>query len=323
MLFFKQINITHILVVHFEEIEFHLINELKLAKSRLLIAVAWISNPQIINTIIDLKKTEIDIEIIVDDNDINRKNLSYLIQHGININFVKNLIGPNSIMHNKFCVIDSFKVITGSYNWTMNANSNDENIVIIKDSDTASFYSHEFRRINLIENSNDKLSFDKKDTDEIIALLISEFKEIIRKNLVNGKLVPKSIANYESIKIKNRIRTLSEEVTNNEKSRAGSLGKYFDLFMKYGMFLNSLASEEEKAKARHSFSKDGLTNYDFKVNKLFKKFKHRAIHELVRKYADLFKKNMNEDEVNKILLVYQFLILEKNQLGKELGIIIN
>src|SRR5699024_5624515 len=37
-------------------------------------------------------------------------------------------------MHNKFCVIDKNVVITGSYNWTNRARSNDENITVITES---------------------------------------------------------------------------------------------------------------------------------------------------------------------------------------------
>lgn len=37
-------------------------------------------------------------------------------------------------MHNKFCVIDKNVVITGSYNWTRQARSNDENITVITES---------------------------------------------------------------------------------------------------------------------------------------------------------------------------------------------
>ncbi|TAE00475.1 MAG: hypothetical protein EAZ97_05805 [Bacteroidetes bacterium] len=33
-------------------------------------------------------------------------------------------------MHNKFCVIDSDIVLTGSYNWTNQAQRNDENITV-------------------------------------------------------------------------------------------------------------------------------------------------------------------------------------------------
>src|SRR5690606_40429761 len=39
-------------------------------------------------------------------------------------------------MHNKFCIVDDFAVITGSYNWTFKARLNDENIIIIKNQPT-------------------------------------------------------------------------------------------------------------------------------------------------------------------------------------------
>jgi phosphatidylserine/phosphatidylglycerophosphate/cardiolipin synthase-like enzyme len=51
-------------------------------------------------------------------------------------------------MHNKFCVIDNQKVITGSYNWSKNAeNKNDENVAVVYDNDFASDYSVEFKRL--------------------------------------------------------------------------------------------------------------------------------------------------------------------------------
>ena len=57
------------------------------------------------------------------------------------------------IMHNKFCVIDNQKVITGSYNWSEKAeNKNDENASVVYDNDIASNYSVEFRR--LFESDN-------------------------------------------------------------------------------------------------------------------------------------------------------------------------
>ena len=51
-------------------------------------------------------------------------------------------------MHDKFCVIDNQKVITGSYNWSDNAeNRNDENAAVMHDDARASDYSVEFRRL--------------------------------------------------------------------------------------------------------------------------------------------------------------------------------
>jgi phosphatidylserine/phosphatidylglycerophosphate/cardiolipin synthase-like enzyme len=51
-------------------------------------------------------------------------------------------------MHHKFIVIDSAVVIAGSFNFSVSAdNSNDENIVIIRDRDVAAKFEAEYRRV--------------------------------------------------------------------------------------------------------------------------------------------------------------------------------
>ncbi len=52
------------------------------------------------------------------------------------------------VMHHKVIVIDGYRVITGSYNLSANANTkNDENIIIIDSSEIASLYMKEFARL--------------------------------------------------------------------------------------------------------------------------------------------------------------------------------
>ena len=52
------------------------------------------------------------------------------------------------IMHNKYCIIDNQVVITGSYNWSKNAeDKNEENAAVMYDYDRASDYSVEFRKM--------------------------------------------------------------------------------------------------------------------------------------------------------------------------------
>ena len=51
-------------------------------------------------------------------------------------------------MHNKFIVIDGEKVMTGSYNYSINADErNDENLILILDEVLASEYTAEFNEI--------------------------------------------------------------------------------------------------------------------------------------------------------------------------------
>ncbi|MGN0935860.1 phospholipase D-like domain-containing protein [Acinetobacter amyesii] len=53
-------------------------------------------------------------------------------------------------MHHKFCIIDLKKVITGSFNWTVKASFNNENIAVIEQREQAEKFADEF--IKLIED---------------------------------------------------------------------------------------------------------------------------------------------------------------------------
>jgi len=53
-----------------------------------------------------------------------------------------------ALMHNKVAIIDGEIVITGSYNWTQNAETkNNENLLIIKNKGLAEVYELEFQKI--------------------------------------------------------------------------------------------------------------------------------------------------------------------------------
>jgi phosphatidylserine/phosphatidylglycerophosphate/cardiolipin synthase-like enzyme len=66
------------------------------------------------------------------------------IQAGLDVR----LDGIDGLMHHKVIIIDGNIVITGSYNFTLSAEStNDENVLIIHDSEIASIYLGEFWRI--------------------------------------------------------------------------------------------------------------------------------------------------------------------------------
>jgi phosphatidylserine/phosphatidylglycerophosphate/cardiolipin synthase-like enzyme len=72
-------------------------------------------------------------------------------------------------MHHKFLVIDDIKVITGSFNWTRQANkSNMENIMIVEDQNIAKEYRSEFDRIWQLIASRGIENYLKDDADIII-----------------------------------------------------------------------------------------------------------------------------------------------------------
>lgn len=56
-------------------------------------------------------------------------------------------VAPDGRNHNKFAVIDQSKVITGSYNWTLKAEKNWENLLILECPELAKMYAKEWETI--------------------------------------------------------------------------------------------------------------------------------------------------------------------------------
>jgi hypothetical protein len=308
------------LKVHFEEIEFHLTQEIKSAQNRLLIAVAWFTNVQVARSLIERKNRGVNIEIIVDDNNINRTTQAQklLISDGIRINYIKNLTTSNNLMHNKFCVIDNKVTVTGSYNWTINANSNNENIMIVSDGDIASFYAHEFRRILTAGKSKDKIDFDKNDFHEITSRLIEDFKAILRIEIEKGRFTKGIIAAHNNETVKNKIRETNEELLNNIKSKLGTVTIYLELIGKYGFDFKKKASEDEMADARVKFRKYGTEDYANTIESAFRHFKARALTLLIGQYSNFIKKFDSGEQADKALNIVQFLLNERWLLEKEI-----
>jgi len=99
------------------------------------------------NAIIDRKNAGVDIGGIMDGDQI-KMNIGNEYE-----NFRKNYLdvhlnGNSGLMHHKVIIIDRIIVITGSYNFTASAEANnDENVIIIFDSDIAAQYLSEYQRV--------------------------------------------------------------------------------------------------------------------------------------------------------------------------------
>ncbi len=130
---------------HFKEIEEKILRELDKARVSIWVAVGWFTNERLFNKLIKKQEQGIEVQIIIFNDGINSKYGVDLLK--INKHF--SIRGKRGgIMHDKFCVIDNQTVITGSYNWTNNAEfKNDENVTIERDPEQATRYSEEFKRL--------------------------------------------------------------------------------------------------------------------------------------------------------------------------------
>lgn len=129
---------------HFEQNEKVVLDALNNAKVFIRVAMAWFTNEKIKAKLLEKQKEGVDIDIVIYDDGVNKKNGVDLSE--LSFTLVKGSRG--GIMHHKFCVIDNQIVLTGSYNWTTNAETrNDENVTVQKDPESATKYSLEFNKL--------------------------------------------------------------------------------------------------------------------------------------------------------------------------------
>ena len=129
---------------HFLDIQNNILYALDKARVSIIVVMAWFTNELIAEKLIKKRQEGLDVKVAIYDDGVNNK-------YGVNLKDVplyRIRSKHGGIMHNKFCVIDNQIVITGSYNWTNNAEfRNEENISIIEDNNTASDYSVKFREL--------------------------------------------------------------------------------------------------------------------------------------------------------------------------------
>lgn len=167
----------------FKNISDKLIRELDKASMTLQIAIAWFTNESIFEKLLEKLDDNIKVDLIIinDSINLNTKGIEFdkFIAKGGNLFLAES----KTLMHNKFAIIDSNTVLTGSYNWTYNAEfRNKENIVIIPDSSIIPAFEQEF---------NDLISKSSKQTIPIP--LPNEIETDIQvKKFVKNDLISKS-----------------------------------------------------------------------------------------------------------------------------------
>lgn len=130
---------------HFQDIQNRILKALEGARVSIKVVIAWFTNETLFQKLLQKYNEGVEVTVAIYDDSINRK-------HGVDISQLPNIRirrgKRGGLMHNKFCVIDNQVVITGSYNWSDNAEfRNDENVTVEYDPKQATEYSVEFRRL--------------------------------------------------------------------------------------------------------------------------------------------------------------------------------
>ena len=132
--------------VIFENIEERILKEIQNAHYAIFVSVAWFTNKKLFNALLEKAQQNCYVSIIIQLDEINSQcGIDYSqIQIGRSECF--KISKEAELLHDKFCVIDFKKVITGSYNWTYKASQNSENVVIMNDPSVAAQFISRFEQ---------------------------------------------------------------------------------------------------------------------------------------------------------------------------------
>lgn len=131
--------------VHFNDIESNILSALDSAKASVDLCMAWFTNEKLRNKLLEKQAEGCEVRVIRYKDGVNHSKGVDLSD----INHIEIRGERHGIMHRKFCVIDNQTVLDGSYNWTNNAETkNDEEVIVHKNAlELASSYTREFNRI--------------------------------------------------------------------------------------------------------------------------------------------------------------------------------
>lgn len=130
-----------------DDVEDHIVAALKNAKQSVYFAAFTFTSDPISQTLIDLSHSGLTIEGVYEKRQVSAgSDQSYNLLTAAKLPVL--LDGNRYTLHDKYMVIDQQVVITGSFNYTKAANTeNDENLLILHNSDIASQYYQDWQKL--------------------------------------------------------------------------------------------------------------------------------------------------------------------------------
>ncbi|VVB86599.1 Cardiolipin synthase A [uncultured archaeon] len=120
------------------------------AKKTAHVAIYSLTEPDIVNAMIAANKRGVKVAVVADNTESKNANMAAMIkkltQAGIDVRLA---VKQTALMHNKVGIFDGQTICTGSFNWTNNAEkNNDENLLVVDGADLADDYEkYVFQRI--------------------------------------------------------------------------------------------------------------------------------------------------------------------------------
>lgn len=137
---------TEIYFTHVDNIQSIILLKINEAEESIDISMYTFTDLILADALINAKERGVEVRIYLDRSQVYARYTQsiYFVQKELEVRISSN----RYIMHNKFAVIDSELLITGSYNWTKAANNkNDENVMIVDCLSTVEIYQDQFENL--------------------------------------------------------------------------------------------------------------------------------------------------------------------------------
>jgi len=191
------------LQAHFYDIQQVITQHLETAQDEILAAVAWFTDREIFDVLCQQAQAGVRVSIAVLADDINQAPGALNFPRLRNLGGKVALLPPGSdgepMMHHKFCVLDGHTVITGSYNWSRNAQRNDENITVATEApEFAAKYRQAFHDLLLRtgqagENATPDAEAARRRLEVVRNLILLGEQEDLSRHLVKLRSVAQAL----------------------------------------------------------------------------------------------------------------------------------
>ncbi len=273
----------------FENIAERIQQEINKAQKSVFIAVAWFTNKNLFNELVNKARNGCTVSLIISNDNINLNSsidFEQLVTGKSKVYKIGN--GDTELMHNKFCVIDYSTVITGSYNWSYKAESNFENVIITNNDTTlAEQFISEFDNIR-------KQYYPDAQKEEIIFPLNKIIKRLeILKNYIlleDIEELDKETYKLREYEFNSDLLEIIDDVTKEEF--ASAIAKIQNFISKNQQL--SIWTDPEIAALKLEIKNlenqlNGFDNEKIELEKLLSEFQHRHTMELGEIILDILK----------------------------------
>ena len=273
----------------FENIAERIQQEISKAQKSVFIAVAWFTNKNLFNELVNKARNGCTVSLIISNDNINLNSsidFEQLLTDKSKVYKIGN--GDTELMHNKFCVIDFSTVITGSYNWSYKAESNFENVIITSNDTTlAEQFICEFNNIR-------KQYYPDETKEEIVFPLNKIIKRLeILKNYIlleDIEELGKETSKLREYEFNSDLQEIIDDVRIEEF--ASAINKIQIFISKNQQLLIWTDPEIAALKLEIKNLENQLNAYDnekIELEKLLSEFQHRHTIELGEIILDILK----------------------------------